>query len=171
MVFFFGGGQSSLPCVLLKERKYFIASSALNWTWCKMSTYVYWWMNERTGPLLAMMLYMLKKRKIIFLPLCGNTIPCLTIKPLQFSPQPPSLWPIAETLPSKHRFTSPSMRCLYLSILLSFYSIIHPAVPPIKFHFIHKVFVLQPTPISLPRYFQYILSMLPTNHILPCIVL
>ena len=69
---------------------------------------------------MTMMTYMLKKRKIIFLPLGGNTTPCLAIKPLQFPPNPPlysQFSVLQKSSTPSNGLTSQSMRCLCLSIL------------------------------------------------------
>ena len=49
-----------------------------------MWTYIYEWMNEQAH--YWPWWHILQKRNVIFLPLGSNTPPCLSIKPLQFSP-------------------------------------------------------------------------------------
>lgn len=113
---------------------------------------------------------------MIFLPLGGNTTPCLTLKPWQFFPNPHVYDPVlntSETLHSKHQglplITSQSMRCFYLS---------HPPFLILvilqdssKFHFVHRSSCFNQHPSHSLRTHKISLSMLPVNHILPCIVL
>lgn len=127
------------------------------------------WLNEQAHS--AVMIYMLKKRKIMFLPWGGNIIPCLTLNPCSFYPTP-SLWPRSQYFRncSKHQ-AHLSKHEMPLSLPSTFCNIVHPVKLQLNSTLCTMSSGSNQYPSDSLGTLKVSLSILPINHTHPYIVI